>query len=49
MIVSMTAEFPHLCGAIDKQTAKNTVRDKIMFLIASSIWIGRLAEYPQEP
>jgi DNA-binding FadR family transcriptional regulator len=33
----MTARFPHLCGAIYKQTAKEMVRDKIVSLIASGV------------
>jgi DNA-binding FadR family transcriptional regulator len=33
----MSAPFPHLCGAIYKQTAKEMVRDKIVSLIASGV------------
>jgi DNA-binding transcriptional MocR family regulator len=33
----MTARFPHLGGAIYKQTAKEMVRDKIVSLIASGV------------
>jgi DNA-binding FadR family transcriptional regulator len=33
----MTAQFPQLCGAIYKQTAKELVRDKIVSLISSGV------------
>jgi DNA-binding FadR family transcriptional regulator len=33
----MTAQFPQLCGALYKQTAKEMVRDKIVSLIASGV------------
>jgi DNA-binding FadR family transcriptional regulator len=33
----MTAQFPQLCGAIYKQTAKEMVRDKIVSLISSGV------------